>query len=165
MIKIIVENLSITGTKFDGEEPADFILLSNEEPYTITTPIRYNFTATLAINDVVVKANCNFKIAGKCGSCLKDVTEEININDIYLYFENPGQGELDISKDLSEEISLNLPINIVCDENCKGLCPRCGINLNTGNCDCSEKKEDLFSEEEDNIWGKLNELKLDNPKN
>jgi uncharacterized protein len=47
------------------------------------------------------------------------------------------QGEGVLLEDvLKEQILLALPVKQVCDVACKGLCPQCGTNLNTGSCDC-----------------------------
>jgi len=40
---------------------------------------------------------------------------------------------------LKDNIILNLPVKKVCDDNCKGLCPRCGVNLNEKTCDCKDE--------------------------
>ena len=37
---------------------------------------------------------------------------------------------------------LSLPFKVLCQEDCKGLCKECGINLNTGECNCEDKWED-----------------------
>ncbi len=43
---------------------------------------------------------------------------------------------------LKEQILLALPVKQVCDAACKGLCPQCGTNLNTGSCDCASVVSD-----------------------
>jgi len=44
---------------------------------------------------------------------------------------------LDLSELAAEQILLALPMRVVCDESCRGLCPRCGANRNRdGACDC-----------------------------
>jgi uncharacterized protein len=58
-----------------------------------------------------------------------------------------GHDELDVSflDDMQinvgglvrENLLLALPVQPVCDEGCRGLCPRCGINRNRGTCACS----------------------------
>lgn len=40
------------------------------------------------------------------------------------------------------DIVLNLPGQVICDDECKGLCPDCGINLNTDTCECGQDKVD-----------------------
>jgi uncharacterized protein len=39
-------------------------------------------------------------------------------------------------------LTLELPLNPVCDEDCKGLCSHCGQDLNTGVCGCVEENVD-----------------------
>lgn len=43
---------------------------------------------------------------------------------------------------LEEDITLNLPLQVLCTEDCKGLCPTCGIDLNKETCECDESKID-----------------------
>ena len=49
----------------------------------------------------------------------------------------PDAGEL-----VREDIILSLPYRFLCREDCKGLCPVCGKNLNTGSCGCRSGKVD-----------------------
>lgn len=43
---------------------------------------------------------------------------------------------LDLTELLRQDILLAVPIKPVCSEDCKGLCPHCGKNLNQGPCEC-----------------------------
>ena len=45
---------------------------------------------------------------------------------------------LDLDALAEEDVVLNLPSKVLCKEDCKGLCPQCGKNLNDGPCDCKE---------------------------
>jgi uncharacterized protein len=45
--------------------------------------------------------------------------------------------ELDLSEVLREELVLAMPVFVECRPDCKGLCPRCGANLNDGPCECA----------------------------
>lgn len=49
---------------------------------------------------------------------------------------------LDVDQLVSNELLLNLPMKVLCDENCKGICNRCGTNLNYGTCDCDRTSLD-----------------------
>jgi len=60
--------------------------------------------------------------------------------------------ELDLTQVAREQILLNLPEQVLCREDCKGICPTCGNDLNEGDCTCSD----------DNIdprWAALKDLK------
>ena len=48
---------------------------------------------------------------------------------------------LDLAPLVTEDILLELPTRILCREDCKGLCPKCGTNLNESTCDCNQDAE------------------------
>lgn len=57
-----------------------------------------------------------------------------------VYFPSE-QMELDISKQIRDLVHVEITINSVCDVGCKGMCLKCGANLNKTNCRCrSEEK-------------------------
>lgn len=51
-------------------------------------------------------------------------------------------GFLDVDEELLEMLELDFPSKILCHEDCKGLCPKCGKNLNHGTCTCPTKELD-----------------------
>lgn len=52
------------------------------------------------------------------------------------------QDVIDISQIIDEQVALSLPMKRLCSQDCKGLCQRCGKNLNTGPCECSDERID-----------------------
>lgn len=50
--------------------------------------------------------------------------------------------EIDLGELLREQFYLALPMKPLCRETCRGLCPQCGVNLNTDTCSCSPRWED-----------------------
>lgn len=50
-------------------------------------------------------------------------------------------GFLDIDDEIREIVELEFPTRILCQEECKGLCCRCGKDLNEGPCDCKEEMD------------------------
>ncbi len=59
--------------------------------------------------------------------------------------------EIRLDRFIGEVISLALPVQPVCRESCKGLCPRCGVDRNVESCNCAEiKPESPFA-----VLGKL----------
>jgi uncharacterized protein len=63
--------------------------------------------------------------------------------------------DIDIGDDVRDEILLAIPINPVCAESCRGLCPVCGGNRNAILCDCEERQRRTGSK-----LGALAKLKL-----
>jgi len=53
------------------------------------------------------------------------------------------QGDfIDLAPVICEQIILQIPMKVLCREECKGLCPQCGANLNVASCNCSSKRAD-----------------------
>jgi uncharacterized protein len=48
--------------------------------------------------------------------------------------------EIDLARQTWEELVLSAPSKTLCNENCAGLCPQCGANLNEGPCACGSEK-------------------------
>ena len=65
---------------------------------------------------------------------------EVQDEDVDLSYYRDDQ--IDLNELLREQFYLALPMKPLCTEGCKGLCPQCGTNLNTGTCDCAAGWED-----------------------
>ncbi|PKM62010.1 MAG: nucleic acid-binding protein, partial [Firmicutes bacterium HGW-Firmicutes-21] len=60
-------------------------------------------------------------------------------NDEFILVEN---GLFDVSEFVQGSITLELPSRFMCSEDCKGLCPKCGHNLNESLCSCDKREID-----------------------
>ena len=88
-----------------------------------------------------------FAFYGVCDRCAEDIKKDFSItinkiiveelqnidNDDYIVVDNQL---IDLDELVNEEVSLTLPSKMLCDDECKGLCPKCGTNLNVNKCDC-----------------------------
>ena len=61
------------------------------------------------------------------------VALESGENDAFLEVPNM---RLNLDELVEEDVNLALPTKYLCNDECKGLCPMCGRNLNEGQCDC-----------------------------
>ena len=62
--------------------------------------------------------------------------DELTEDDPDVYPIEAGANELDLRPAIREEWLLAQPRYVLCRDDCKGLCPRCGKDLNEGPCDC-----------------------------
>ncbi|BBB93236.1 MAG TPA: DUF177 domain-containing protein [Methylomusa anaerophila] len=67
-----------------------------------------------------------------------DVYDTTDNKDIYFFSDD----EIDITELIWETLLLSEPLKILCSEDCLGLCPDCGVNLNFTTCNCRENKID-----------------------
>jgi uncharacterized protein len=68
--------------------------------------------------------------------------DEVSINEAETEIGYYEGGELELEDVLREQVLLAVPIKTVCRAECKGLCPKCGQNLNEGSCNCQPSQED-----------------------
>jgi uncharacterized protein len=69
-----------------------------------------------------------------------DVEEEGDSGEIK--FIHPDTDKIDIKNDVRDYAVLAVPMKRLCKEDCKGLCYKCGKNLNEGPCNCEKKEID-----------------------
>ncbi len=53
------------------------------------------------------------------------------------------ESNLDVDQLLVNELLMNLPMKVLCREDCKGICSKCGANLNKVTCSCDKGSRDL----------------------
>ncbi len=100
----------------------------------------------------VVTGNAHFSFRAKCDRCLKEIKVPVDIEicrecaSPEFTGEDPDEDEelhafmdgysIDTELLLHDEITVNWPVKILCREDCRGLCPVCGHDLNEGDCGC-----------------------------
>jgi len=114
------------------------------------------------VEDIRVVGDFSTEIEARCARCVEPVPTKVG-GDFDLLYRPLGvdagrdersiseaeteigyySGEgIDLEDVLREQILLALPAKIVCRESCRGLCPRCGKNLNVESCACEEEPPD-----------------------
>lgn len=136
--------------------------IEDSEENPVLPPCDVSFTAPVRVNGFVcdnagymsLEASAEIDYSSRCARCLEDIsgtfilkfnrtvatkgTLQNEDNDEYVVVKN---GLLDIDRELVEDLLLEFPVKLLCKEECEGLCPKCGKNLNFGSCDCPKKKE------------------------
>lgn len=106
---------------------------------------------------VLLQGEGNIHLVMPCDRCAKDVLVEVPIEIDREIDANATPEEriadldeqpyidgylLDLDGLVRNEIMLNLPMKVLCREDCKGVCPKCGRDLNDGACDCEQDLPD-----------------------
>lgn len=130
------------------------------------SPLEVRLEAQQAGPDVVVRGRVRGRFAAECRRCLDPVAVKVDEELGRLYREGedmageesedvltlPPGSELDLTEPVRETVLLGVPKFVYCREECQGLCPHCGTNLNMSTCECTV-------EEEDQRWGPLRRLR------
>jgi len=88
-------------------------------------------------NAVTVNLSLSGSILLNCSRCLKEFNVALKKILRLNYQVDKSEPIIDLDQDIKEEIILDYPIKPLCDPDCKGLCPKCGKNLNEGGCSCA----------------------------
>jgi uncharacterized protein len=112
--------------------------------------------------DILVRGHLTGRLDLHCGRCLEGFSTPVETDFDLLLVPGPWSlgpqeeelsaadldldfylGEVvDLEAILREQIILMLPLKPLCRDNCRGLCPRCGANLNREACNCAVEKTD-----------------------
>lgn len=148
-----------------------------EHDFKLPQGIDYDLILTNAGEGILASGMVRAHVVGTCDRCLEDAEFDIASEmDEYYLFEEPEEQDLaddedevdyslidDDSIDLSEAILAALlmetPYVVLCKDDCKGLCPTCGANLNIETCDCAAKR--ASESESESPFAALKNLKLD----
>jgi len=141
-----------------GNEQKVVFELEPNTAWIETTPHKFegivNFNGSAVMqNDVVeVQADIQVPIKFICDKCGLPFTKNLNAKTAATYdeiseFDDPTDIELeykiqsnriDLEPLIRDAIIENMPSKVLCKEDCKGLCPHCGENLNISECRCKK---------------------------
>jgi uncharacterized protein len=117
----------------------------------------------------VIKADFQIETKSRriCDRCARDFDMPLKINlrmrfipstsdyftdDIDIKSFHPDRPQVDIAEDVHDALLLAIPFKVLCKQDCKGICPGCGADLNEEECSCKAKPVDPR-------WSELEKLK------
>ncbi len=125
-------------------------------------PLKVDAVAELLGSEIRIRGHLGTRLKARCDRCLAPVVLPVE-HDFDLFYrpmqEIAREEEIEIPEDeaevgfysgegidladvVIEQVTLALPMKIVCREDCQGLCPVCGIDRNKEKCQCSEQRKD-----------------------
>ncbi len=175
---MIIDLITLRDSPFEFEislAPEEIDLESGDAKLKTAAGVKGKLTRHIAQTDVEGTIRAELEV--ECTRCLQKIDKaaefefeaafvtqenfteakeaELNANDLDVsVFEGD---KIDLTELVREQILLNLPEQVFCRADCKGLCEKCGANRNLIDCSCQEK-------EIDPRWQGLRELNIKNEK-
>lgn len=150
--------------ELDGSGSDDFALLPEGE--TFAAPVRVHAHAFDANSYIRLDVTAECELLCRCTRCLAELRVPLSVSfrryagRSVEYDDDGGEDVLEVNDsavcadaDIMEEISLAAPEIVLCDEDCPGLCPRCGRKIGEG-CVC-EKEDEKPSDPRLDVFKKL----------
>lgn len=138
------------------------VTFSGIQPITLkgVNPLHPIEQCDTKVEGVVTKVGNRYLVRGKadaivrliCDRCLETFDAEISAEICQRYSSDPNEKdeeiypirshEIDLEDVVTEAIVLSIPMKWLHDENCKGICKVCGVNLNKQSCHCETEEVD-----------------------
>ncbi|WP_347487900.1 YceD family protein [Desulfoscipio sp. XC116] len=139
---------------FTGELPA---LQVEDSEFVFVEPARFDLILTnVGSSAINVEGKLQVFLKVPCSRCLQDFV--LNLNPLFseTYYEKnqpapKGKNDewvaysgdrIDITPEVLGTVLMNLPMRFICHEQCRGLCPVCGVDLNQKQCNCVQNDLD-----------------------
>ena len=121
---------------FELEVPADR-LLTSPGAFTFPKPLRFTGSVEKTPGKLVLRLRLEGVAQAPCDRCLRMVEFPVACQTEETLEESAAEGHfLDLTEPMAAALLAQLPMKVLCREDCKGLCPVCGKDLNTGACNC-----------------------------
>ncbi|HLI79557.1 MAG TPA: DUF177 domain-containing protein [Candidatus Binataceae bacterium] len=164
-MKLRVDDITAEAKELSFAEPeADINRVLEKGPLTefrVEEPIGVNVSYYRAGTELFFEGGLHAATTAICARCAEEFEtsrdrdfrfvlapksigfdDDKDLRDEDLEFSLYDGDQIDLSPLIREQFLLSLPTRPLCREDCRGLCPRCGINLNNGECSCSEETAD-----------------------
>lgn len=162
-MKIFVSQISETPKELSftaGTEELNRLYEADAKDFRFPQPLDVRVAYYRSGPELFFQGRIGAAVEGYCSRCLKSYsfsltkefdfilapdtrsakTKELNQDEMGLSFYS-GE-EINLTPFIREQVLLALPTRPLCDEDCRGLCPECGVDLNEGTCRCAFSKAD-----------------------
>lgn len=136
--KLITQTIDPDVLEVKGNTDIEFI-----SPIEVDAKLTYNG------KEVNLKGSMNFEIETKCNRCLDTIKTKLifPIDELFTSDENDENYNIvnytiDILPVIYDNLYLQLPTKFLCNEDCKGICIKCGKNKNLDECNCKDEEID-----------------------
>jgi uncharacterized protein len=135
------------------DDPASFL-----HGVSFPSPMKVKGKITNTAGYMLMELTLSLDYSASCARCLSEVNGTFTLDlektvatreqlsdvdeyrlDDYAIIED---GFLEMDEPLLEQLEMEFPIRFLCKDDCKGLCPKCGTNLNETECGCVTKEID-----------------------
>lgn len=137
----------------DPEDPSSFLYGSD-----FPSPMKIRGEITNTAGYMRMRLHASVDYVSPCARCLTPVAGAFTLDlektvaprdllgdlteDKLDEFAIIEDGFLDMDEQIREQTEMEFPSRVLCREDCRGLCPRCGTDLNKSSCDCTQKEID-----------------------
>lgn len=161
-MKVAIEKITEGVHPFHFEASPELLTLQTDD-VRLPKPILVDGTLSVAGGNLVVQARIVTLAEYECSRCLETFSEELT-GEMAVLYEQKAESraaekarvdesedvdnlaldakEIDLTKRVEEALYVAVPMRPLCREDCLGLCPHCGVDLNKQRCGCRTESSD-----------------------
>ncbi|NMA42326.1 MAG: DUF177 domain-containing protein [Oligosphaeraceae bacterium] len=159
-LKLDLIELPPEGARLYGEVSFEDLQIEEEPRFFFTKPVSYELRLQpCGGQNVLLLGELQAEINLICDRCGKPGSMKLPADKVCHQYENAYGKYIDLTNDIREDILIVFPQKALCDRNCRGLCPKCGQDLNLEECECGVDAE--TQGELHNPWQGLDALQLE----
>ena len=151
-MKINIHHVPEEGLHIEGQNPATILDVADPE-WTFHEPVFHSLDATLLNDALLVTGRVWTDGLVRCSRCLQEFVRRLEVLEFVVHRPLTSDDIVDLTPEIRESILLEIPQKPLCRDDCKGLCPVCGIDRNKQTCNCDQSASDLR-------WSGLDQLRL-----
>ncbi|MFZ2356635.1 MAG: DUF177 domain-containing protein [Candidatus Omnitrophota bacterium] len=142
-MKVYINQIAGDGLHLEESVEAKILDVETDE-VKFNGPIKIKADISKITNAVTADVGIDVLMRLCCSRCLEKI--EFNfIKELKLNYQADKTVQvIDLNPDIREEIILDYPIKPLCKPGCRGICPKCGNNLNEGGCSCGSTQKKAF---------------------
>lgn len=170
-VNIVVEDLPDDGRRLSGQATLEILAEESQGELAVRGPVAYDLRVSRLGSTVTVNGRVEATVEADCSRCARrfDILVDRTFDAVFVTSDS-GETDHAVELDeddldldyyrgdfidglhlLAEQILLEIPMKVLCAEDCRGLCPKCGANFNETDCDCEPTV--------DPRWASLNDLR------
>ena len=136
-MKVVIRDVTVKGLELFERVEAGAIGLSPEDLECLS-PLAIKAKITRVEDTILANVQIQGRYSFSCARCLETLESNLSQEFDFDYSIEKGLESIDLGEDIRQEIILSSPTRILCNDDCKGICPQCGVNLNKEECKCKE---------------------------
>lgn len=150
-MKILISEMPDEGLDLEIDEKLD------ADVVRLISPVKGTLSLKKVGHELIIQGEISSKAELECSRCLRKYTDELHAQVDVTYHpleELKAEGKYEVRENeldtgfyagdefnllelVKEQIILSVPMKLLCSETCKGICPKCGADLNITRCNCS----------------------------
>jgi uncharacterized protein len=133
-MKILTRQVSAEGLELKESFAVEFIEMARTDMLKFLGPFATKGRVTRVRDEIVVNVTASSRYTSFCARCLEELERDWNAQFTLAFNIKEHPEFIEADEEIRQEFIMHLPVQVLCREDCKGLCIDCGANLNKQAC-------------------------------